>query len=67
MKKMIEVNVEISFLGGTITGYYDVPDRWDEMTEAERDREITESAVEFRESVASCGGWIIEVEDDFEG
>jgi len=65
VKKMIKVSVEGVGSGGT--AYFDIPDDWDDLTPAEQEDMAAETAVDYRENVASCGGQVVEVEDDFEG
>lgn len=62
---MIKVTVEGVDSAGT--AFFDLPDDWDLLTAEEQDNLICQMAVEHRENVASCGGVIVEVEDDFEG
>lgn len=62
---MIKVTVE--GVGSAGTAYFDLPDDWDLLTDEEQDDLICEVAVDHRENVASCGGIVVEVEDDFEG
>lgn len=65
MKKMIKVTVE--GVGSAGTAFFDVPDHWDSLTPDQQDDEVCQVAVDHRENVASCGGIVVEVEDDFEG
>lgn len=62
---MIKVTVE--GVGSAGTAYFDLPDDWDLLTDKEQDNLICEVAVDHRENVASCGGIVVEVDDDFEG
>lgn len=65
MKQMIKVIVE--GVGSAGVAFFDVPDGWSDMSPAEQEDEICQAAIEHRENVASCGGVLVEVEDDFQG
>lgn len=67
MKKMIKTIVEVSACNWEGTEYHDLPDDWQTMTEKERDDYVVMVAVEHMENEVSCGGDVVEVEDDFEG
>jgi hypothetical protein len=67
MKRMIRTIVEVSGAGWESTDYHDLPDDWGNMTQRQRDDYVVMVAVEHMENEVSCGGDLVEVDDDFEG
>lgn len=43
------------------TEFFDLPENWDEMTEAAQDNYLAEIAVEHQNNVAPCGARVVEV------
>lgn len=60
-ERRIRVTCEVNFAGCDIEdAYHDLPDDWDEMSEREQEKYLTELAVEELSNHASSGACVVD-------
>ena len=61
--KRIKVHVDTGFVNASHTDYWELPENWDEMTEKEKEKELDESAKDYKNEVIESYAEVVEIDE----
>ena len=58
MSKVIKINVSTGWANGDYNEEIELPDKWDEFTEEEKEEFLNESAMDFLHECCEAAAWV---------